>query len=318
MNLITIESILNNYIDSEDIRNRNRFNSYFTNFLSKKSNLYRKNGLEDIPTAQILRMKSLNGLVAICKLNNEFVCGYAYGVGKKNKKGLYDVVNIVFEDGETVNSQKVNIDCVLLSNNNLMLSDSDFFAWYSKILADTDNSMNVNVVNCRVCKIPIARNDNEKRSIEEASIDVKKGKTVSIVNEQYNDPFDNVNENKDRMLELTSPESAVYLQNLSRFHDELMKRSFLECGIYITSRDKGAQMNEMELDSFKAYCTIGADDELEQLNIFCDNMKKVFNIDVTFEPKSFVQTEEELEELEEMKGDDMNGDNENSDDSRIN
>lgn len=296
---------------NDDFFNMKKFNDYFARLLIKKSNLYRKNGLDDIKTCDILRSKSLFGMIGVYfdETLNKYTYGCAVYDAPINSDGRSDKIIITRDDGVTFHGT-VNVDCVVLWNNSLYMSDVDFIGYYSKMLTDVDTSMNVNVIKSRPCDIPVVANDKIKRQIEEVDKKVKDGKTVAIVNEEMNNPFDTTTNNEQLpMYELTHPEVATYLQNLSRYHEELIKRACLELGIYVNNKDKGAQLTEEELNGFKAYTVISADDEFECLKMFCEDMKSTFNIDVEFIPKSFIETEKELEQEENNESEVIENDN---------
>ena len=64
----------------------------------------------------------------------------------------------------------------------------------------------------------------------------------------------------------------------------------MEHGIVVTSRDKGAQLNESELNAFADYSAISADDTYNNLIRFANDCKEIFNIDVSVSKKEFTTT----------------------------
>lgn len=100
--------------------------------------------------------------------------------------------------------------------------------------------------------------------------------------------------NRQNTLDLTNPQASTYMQNLSRFHDELILRICLEFGVYVSSRDKGSQMNNRELSAFADYCAITSDDTYNQFLKAFRKIKEIFGVDITCTPKAFVYTEKDV------------------------
>lgn len=285
---------------------------YLQGFIEKKSNLVKlKINNFSGDSKKILAWKSINGHVGFYKDSDGNVWGsYGSFVGGINKNGMYDKYLISFPNGETFEGE-IGKDIVVLYNNNRYLSDLYLMNWYAEMLTQTDISLKANVKYARQIKLPIAPTDTVRKAINKAMEEGESGNTKAIVNDLFvNSMMNSDNSNTIPTLDLFSPQTAVYLQNLSRFHDELIIRAGLECGVCITARDKGAQLNENELNAFRAYATITIDDELEYLEQFKNDMKNVFDIDVEYEAKAFVQTNEELEEIEENESEsDEDGNN---------
>lgn len=287
------------------------FNSHIDSLIIKKSNLYTKKGLDDIPTARLMEYKTINGHCGVFKKDGKYYCGIGNFNGVINAYGDGDRYLCTLENGETFDGV-IGKDIVVLWNNNQHKSNLPFLIQHANMLTEIDSSMLINIINSRVIDVPVVATDDEKRAFDNVMKDIEKGKKISYVNSRTSNPFTERTNNDIPMVKLTHPETVGYLQHLSRFHDEWLKRAYLEMGVYISNKDKGAQLTTQELDDFKAYCTIGQDDEFEMLKKFCDDMKKVFDVDVEFIPKSFIQTEKDLEKIEESEGeDDGNDDFEN-------
>lgn len=271
---------------------------YEISLIEKMSSLYEitfeNQGTKDY---KILQYALLNGHCGFAKIDDKIYCGVGCFCGELDKDGLGKEYIITFQNGETYQGI-INKDIVILKWNNMLKSQFPFIQWFSEMLTDTDISMKYNILYTRVCPIPIVDNDIEEKSMGNILDKLFSGK-MQIFKRSTAQSFFNDSESKnDKTLNLTNPQASTYMQNLSRFHDELILRFCLEMGVYVSARDKGAQLNETELNSFKDYCAISADDTYSRLLEFKEDMKNVFNVDVEIKQKSFVYTEKDVEKDE--------------------
>lgn len=288
-----VKTLLNiNNIDDES-KHITHIQEYNLSFLEKISNTYNIE-CEKLKTesARILQLAFLNGHCGIAKFNDGFYVGSGEYVGEHiDKNGFLNKYMITFENGETYTGE-VNKDIVVLHWNNLQHSQVNLLQWFSEMLADTDLSMKYNIKYTRVCPIPIVRTDIEEKSIRNVIDNLFKGKLAIFKRSSAIDLMQNDREHN--TLDLTQPQATTYLQHLSRFHDELIQRICLEFGVYVSVRDKGAQLNNAELGAFSDYCAISSDDTYNQLLKWSKKCKEVFNIDIKITPKSFIYTENDV------------------------
>lgn len=104
------------------------------------------------------------------------------------------------------------------------------------------------------------------------------------------DVFNNGVQKSDK-LDLTQPQASQYLQNLSRFWEEWLTRLYMEHGIIISTKDKGAQLSEKELDAFKSYAEMPATDQYNELIDFIERCKNTFGIDCSVTKRNYVSTD---------------------------
>lgn len=296
--------LVGNYANFEDeTKQKLRIAEYQKALLEKVSNLYTID-CEEIatPDFMILQYAFLNGHCGLTKLSDgKYHAGIGQYTGTNlNPEGLLDEYTITFANGETYTG-KVGKDVVVLWWNNLAGSQSEMLGRYAYMLADTDCSMVYNIKYSRVCPIPIVENDIEENSMKEVINNLFNGVTKIFKRSNVTDLL-GANANKqNNTLDLTQPQTAVYLQNLSRFHDEWIIRACLEFGVYVSARDKGAQLNDKELDAFADYCAISADDTYNRLKDFATECERVFGISVSVAPKAFVYTEKDVANEEEFE-----------------
>ena len=270
---------------------------YALAFLEKIGNLY-DIVCDDIKTdsAKILQYAFLNGHCGLAKIDNEYHVGMGVFTGKLNKDGIGTEYTITFLDG-TQKSGTIDKDIVVLQWNNILHSTRNVMNNIAYMLADCDTSMIYNIKYSRVCPIPIVNSDIEEKSMKKVIDDLFRGVTKIFKRANSTSLLVNQTNVKDT-LDLTKPETTTYLQNLSRFHEDWLQRACLELGINVSIRDKSAQLTSDELNSFKDYCAISADDTFCQLKEFSKKCKEVFNLNVKVKPKSFIYTEKDIENEE--------------------
>lgn len=279
-----------------------RICEYALSFLEKVGNLYTIK-CNDIVTKDyfILIYAFLNGHCGMCKVDNKYYVGMGSYIdnGKGlDKDGFPREYMITFQNGETFTGE-IGKDIVVFKWNNLATSQAGMLGRYAYMLADTDTSMVCNIKFTRVCPIPIVSNDLEEKSMATVVEKLFNGEMKIFKRSSYKDIFGNNTQQKDT-LDLTRPQDSQYLQHLSRFHDELIIRLCLEMGVYVSSRDKGAQLNERELNAFADYCAISSDDTKCRLDDFAKDCKDVFGIDVEIKAKEFIYTEENVKQNEQV------------------
>lgn len=271
---------------------------YYFSALSKVMNLY-EIMCDEIATDgyNILKYAFINGHCGLKKFSDgKYYVGMGSYAGQPDADGYGKNYIVSLLDGR-VEQGKIGEDVVVFRYNNIGFPMFEKLNYYADMLAKTDTSINYNVLYTRVCPIPIVETDNEKKSLEEVVKNLFKGKLSIFKREQrrgiglYDDKVQEKN-----MLELTNPQASEYLQHLSRFHDEMLKRMSMDFGVQITERDKGAQLNDKELDAFKDFCAIGADDTFCMLKKFAEEVKNIFNLDITVRAKNFVTTEEDIKD----------------------
>lgn len=273
-----------------------RDNTYIFSFITKISNLYNIESEEiDTPSPFILRYAFINGHCGLAKFDydEKYHVGVGTYCGKPNADGYGEEYIVTLQNGQTKRG-KINEDIVVLKWDNIGMTQLPKAKWISSMLTETDISIKCATIYSRALPIPIVEDDNEAKSFIKVIDDLFNGKLSTFKRAQKKDYYGTRNTSSQNTFDITNPQNSVYLQNLNRMHQELLERACIEYGIHISSRDKGAQLTERELNAFEDYCAIGSDDTYCQLLEFAENCKKVFNIDVKVTPKNFTHTEEDI------------------------
>ena len=298
--------MLFNFFKNRKISKEFSENMYFNLLLEKIGKLYDIKGDIATQSAHILQMAYINGHCGCAKLKDgKYYVGIGSFTGNIMPNGLMKEYTISYPNGEIINGE-VGKDIAIFNWYNTYRSNLLFEKTTSNLLTETDISIKYLIMNSRLCPIPIVENDTEEKSIKEVLKKMYDGVPLVFKRRQKSDIFEQV-QNVKQTLDITQPNAMIYLQNLSRFRDELIIRWCMEHGIVVTSRDKGAQLNESELNAFADYSAISADDTYNNLLRFASDCKNIFNIDVEVSRKNFTNTNDSVVTKEDKEVD--NNDN---------
>jgi hypothetical protein len=179
-------------------------------------------------------------------------------------------------------SGEVNKDIVVGWNNSTRTPDAIAISRYAELLTQTDISIMSNIFFSRNIPLPIATTDTEKKAYQDAIDKLKTGEPSIPLSSTLKDLFGESGQLQ--TLDITRPDTVKNLQDLSLFHDEVVKRIAIEANIDIASRDKKAQITTKELDAFSQYGLITFVDKLECRRKMCEDLNTVFGLNVTVEP----------------------------------
>ena len=298
--------MLLNFFKNREISKDFSENMYFNLLLEKIGNLYDIKGDIATQSAHILQMGYINGHCGCAKLKDgKYYVGIGSFTGNIMPNGLMSEYTITYPNGEIINGE-VGKDIVIFNWYNTYRSNLLLEKTTSNLLTETDISIKYLIMNSRLCPIPIVENEQEKKSLEDVLKKMYDGIPLIFKRRQKSDIFEQ-GQNVKQTLDITQPNAMIYLQNLSRFRDEIIIRWCMEHGIVVTSRDKGAQLNESELNAFADYSAISADDTYNNLLRFASDCKNIFNIDVEVSRKNFTNTNDSVVTQEDKEVD--NNDN---------
>lgn len=308
-------SFFNSYaIKDDEAKQKFRIQCYMDEIINTMSALLNISHDEFRQTpAEICHLLFEYGQIGFVKFDEGYWCGGFVPTGKldRNGRGIDGIVT--FLNGTTYEG-KINKDIVVLRCNVLGTSRRGMASRYAYMLSDIDLSLVYNLVYSRVCPIPIVRTDNEKRSLADVMESLFKGKLTIFKRETMSADLLGIGTSQgEQMLNLTNPATSEYLQHLNRLHDEIIIRCALEFGIHVSARDKGAQLNESELQAFNDLAAVKGQVLTNELDEFKKNMKNTFGIDVTAEVRKYIYNEVDVEEAGEEMEEGATDGNENID-----
>lgn len=186
----------------------------------------------------------------------------SFGYDLKNNKWVIGRFNdILDDDGDYVEYcchtlSTTDKECYILKNhtevvvcgNNLMYStDNDFIRYFADTLQETDISIYHQLMNSRNIPMISGVDDNIRKDINNLFKQREAGVPVAI----GTDLLDEI-----KTLDICDNATVDRLSTLDNFHEELIKRFCNGFGIDIETKEKKAQVNEMELDCFGDYSTL--------------------------------------------------------------
>lgn len=292
--------MLVNFFKNREISKDFSENMYFNLLIEKIGNLYDIKGDIATQSAHILQMAYINGHCGCARLKDgKYYVGIGSFTGNIMPNGLMKEYTITYPNGDVI-SGEVGKDIVIFNWYNTYMPSLLFEKITANLLSETDISIKYLIMNSRLCPIPIVENETEQKSLEEVLKKMYDGVPLIFKRKQKSDIFEQ-GQNVKQTLDITQPNAMIYLQNLSRFRDEIIIRWCMEHGIVVTSRDKGAQLNESELNAFADYSAISADDTYNNLLRFASDCKNIFNIDVEVTRKNFTNTNDSVSTKEDKR-----------------
>lgn len=217
----------------------------------------------------------LNGTACIAKskVNDGYVAFYGGYCGNINEYGIGESYV-----GATVgNSYEgvIDTDLIVGINNSLRTGRTNLLDRYSGLLANIEESISVGIVNSRMLPIIECKDDKDIEQVKSISNQLKSGELCAISSKQLN-IFDEENKASLNKLELFTSADISKLQYYSRFYEDTLKRLWIESGVEITNKDKSAQVNSDELESYRTYSRITIEDMLKCREKMCNDFNKLY------------------------------------------
>lgn len=225
-----------------------------------------------------------NGNAGIIELNNKLFAGRVSFTGNLDEFGDLTDAIVFTENGKTYTFKnwRENENIVIIHNNYLELGDNETIERYASILADIDKSIKHNVIFSRLNKFLVARNETEKKQLEEMLNQNENGKLGVVVGE-----VDDWDENGTQIYtaDITDVENADKIQYLNKCHDDIIRRLATIYGVSMNNNtSKMAQQSVEEITSGEDLSKIYPIIKLKCRLLGIKEVNKKFgtNISVTF------------------------------------
>ena len=196
-------------------------------------------------------------------------------------------------------SGEVGKDVAVCWNNSTLHPDL-ILMQYASILSEIDVSEKANVLYARFMRIPKVHDQKEKQAILDAIKNISDGKMDAWVSDNIHadELFDGVKE--EPFLDLTDIDKIDKLQYLNQYRDNIIKRFFQIYGQKSQVTSKMAQMSVKEAGANDSLSMILTLDALRQREKFCDDINRLFGMNVSVKLSKCWN-----DELEEMEQDDL-------------
>lgn len=184
--------------------------------------------------------------------------------------------------------------------NNSTLHPDLILMQYASILSEIDVSEKANVLYARFMRIPKVHDQKEKQAILDAIKNISDGKMDAWVSDNIHadELIDGVKE--EPFLDLTDIDKIDKLQYLNQYRDNIIKRFFQIYGQKSQVTSKMAQMSVKEAGANDSLSMILTLDALRQREKFCDDINRLFGMNVSVKLSKCWN-----DELEEMEQDDL-------------
>lgn len=177
--------------------------------------------------------------------------------GNINDWGFGNEAYIISRNGKNAKKGKVGEDIIVGWNNDELTPCFDLYN-FADLLTEIDVSTKVNVINSRLHKIPVAKDEKQRLAIKTALERMKKGETDTVVNALTLTDLATeagVNAQLDS-LSLTEVDDIQNVQYLSKLYDDIIARWWNMYGHDMQSTGKMAQQTEVELAGYESYSMI--------------------------------------------------------------
>lgn len=233
---------------------------------------------EKIPLGTIENFLSCEGLIAFTKINDIMSVGVASftGVGKY---GFGEDVNISFLDG-TIVTKRNGVDCVVMFNNNTMCPDFDLFR-YNKLMTEIDISLDVLIKKSRFIPIPVTKDRNTKKAIDEALKKSEIGQADSIFSDNILNELSDGSYRAIEMVNLNDVTASQYIQYLTMLRTDLQRWLFTKYGLPLTTVGKLAQQSTDEINDADTVAHVYVDEMLKQRQDAYAVINKLFDTNYT-------------------------------------
>lgn len=253
---------------------------FFSKMKEKRQKAYRIESYDEILTQILVSMFTYDGIpdelkerenfieecliydgaVAIFKLNKEMAMSTNSYVDKYIAcKVMFNGMPDVYGIGEdaicttdnglslTFENWRENPDIAIIFNNSTMSPDVNI-GRYSDILAEVETSEKLQTIFSRLYPIPIVKNNKVKQAVEQAIKNMLDGKIATILDEDKIAKYiEDATKDAIESVALTEPDKAQYIQYLSKFHDDLMRRFYGLYGMDESGNSKMAQQSVEEV-----------------------------------------------------------------------
>ena len=236
--------------------------------------LFTWNGLP-FPQRELEFNLMARGSVGIFDVNGLFAsqCGLT-GVTEYPDKFIY----AIYANPKKGNGmKKINKECVVIYNDDLMTSLIPFVNRYANLLAHTDLSLQIALINSRSMGALVAPNSVVAESIKEWYNALKKGKMLAILD---NESMETLASAKGTRNVMDSYPSTNTIADFYTAQQNILKSFYNDLGVKYTTEKKERLIAD-EVNSDCDMLLINVNAMLENRKKACEDMKKIFGIDVT-------------------------------------
>lgn len=223
---------------------------YYWYLLSCDLGIFKYNGLpESMDPIYMELFLNRSGNTGIKNLGRrKYLVGYASRDGELNQYGLGEECFCTAINGDGFTGV-VGKDCTIIYNNPLKTPEIDVLI-DAVAMADCQQSAGINVKFARIAPVFKTKNGTQSAAIDSVLNTILDGnlKTIISKNELIDEALDPVDNSGFETIDVTQPERIQYVQYLSRYQDDIMRRHFSRRGLSMRTPTKAAQQSDSEIN----------------------------------------------------------------------
>lgn len=223
---------------------------YYWYLLSCDIGIFKYNNIpESIDPIYLELFLNRTGAVAIKKKDNVYIVADVSRDGELNQYGLGEDCIGTAINGEDFTGT-VGKDCTIIYNNPLKTPEIDIMI-DAVSMSDCQQSAGINVKFARIAPIFRTNNTTQSQALDEMFNMILSGNLKSIVSGNAFDEDIMGSEaaaGKVEPIDVTQPERIQYVQYLSRYQDDIMRRHFSRRGLSMRTPTKAAQQSDSEIN----------------------------------------------------------------------
>ena len=174
-------------------------------------------------------------------------------------------------------------DVAMLWNNASRAPDLDLIETASA-LTETITSEDINVLFSRLLRIPIARDEKERKVIEDAIKSIIAGNIQAVSSGiKLNEVLQGRSEDSGKFLDLVDIKDVDKLQYLNQYYDNRLKRFLQWHGVPLQITAKLAQQTTQEIHGADNYSMIYTLQQLEYRKKFIEDLNRIFGCNASVE-----------------------------------
>ena len=250
------------------------FRYWHKNLFNRLMRLFTWNGLP-FPQRELEFNLMARGSVGIFDVNGLFAsqCGLT-GVTEYPDKFIY----AIYANPKKGNGmKKIDKECVVIYNDDLKTSLIPFVNRYANLLAHADLSLQIALINSRSMGALVAPNSIVAESIKEWYNALKKGKMLAIIDDESMETLANA---KGTRSVTDSYPSTNTIADFYTAQQNILKSFYNDLGVKYTTEKKERLITD-EVNSDNDMLLININAMLENRKKACEDIKKIFGIDVT-------------------------------------
>lgn len=203
---------------------------------------------ESIDPGYLERYLNVTGSVGIKRKGSEYILADISRDGDLNQYGLGDHALGNAINGDEI-SGTVGEDLCIIYNNPLHTPELDITI-DAAAMADCQQSAGINVKFARIAPVFRTQNNVQSAALDGILNQILDGVLKTVVSgNAFQDDIMGL-ELKDNIdpIDITQPERIQYVQYLSRYHDDIMRRHFSRRGLAMRTPTKAAQQSDSEIN----------------------------------------------------------------------